>query len=152
MFLNTGSGGIHICEVESTFELLNVRGNKHSFLTHEPVFVWNCQRFWERKCLDLKGTRRPSLQIHANALTICAIRARHLLSHIFKYGLWRYRYFLSKVNIWNVNCVWATAFFSTHESMFLWKCQSFRERKYLDMRGARTFNLRIHAEWERYHI
>ena len=45
-----------------------------------------------------------------NALTYWAIRARHLLSHVFEHWLWRYRYFLSKVNIWNVNCARATAF------------------------------------------
>ena len=35
---------------------------------------------------------------------------------------------------------------STHERMFLWKCQSFRDRKCLSLRGTRTPNLRIHAE------
>ena len=41
---------------------------------------------------------------------IWAIKARHLLSHVFEYCLWWYRYFWSKVNIWNVNCAWATEF------------------------------------------
>ena len=36
--------------------------------------------------------------------------------------------------------------FSTREEMFLWKCQSFLCRKYLDLRGTRTPNLRINAE------
>ena len=36
--------------------------------------------------------------------------------------------------------------FSTHERFF-WKCQHFlRDEKYLDLRGTRTPNLRIHAE------
>ena len=36
--------------------------------------------------------------------------------------------------------------FSTHERVFLWKCQSVWDRKCLDPRGTRTPNLRIHAE------
>ena len=36
--------------------------------------------------------------------------------------------------------------FSIHEQMFLWKCRSFRDRKFLDLRGTRTPSLRIHAE------
>ena len=38
-----------------------------------------------------------------NALTNRATRARHLLSDVLEYWFWRWRYFLSKVNIWNVN-------------------------------------------------
>ena len=53
--LNTGSGGIDIFEVKLTFEMLNVRGQQHSFSTHERVFLWKCRRFWDRKCLDLRG-------------------------------------------------------------------------------------------------
>ena len=34
-------------------------------------------------------------------------------------------YFLSKVNIWNVNWARQQHSFSTHERVFLWKCQSF---------------------------
>ena len=36
--------------------------------------------------------------------------------------------------------------FSTQERMYLWKCKNFRERKYVDLRGTWTPNLRIHAE------
>ena len=39
------------------------------------------------------------------------------------------------VNIWNVSCVREAHLFSTHERMFLWKCGSFRKRKYIDLRG-----------------
>ena len=53
--------------------------------------------------------------------------------------------FLSKVDIWNVNCAWPMAFtFDTQ--MFLWKCQSFWGRKCIDLRRGRTLNIRIHAE------
>ena len=37
-----------------------------------------------------------------NALTYWAIRARHLLSHLFEYWLWRCWHFLSKVIIWSL--------------------------------------------------
>ena len=41
--------------------MLIVRRQQRSFLTHEWVFLWKCQRFWDRKCLDLRGTRTPNL-------------------------------------------------------------------------------------------
>ena len=56
----------------------------------------------------------------------------------------------SKVNMWNVKSAQATAFISTHERMFLWKCQSFWNRKCLDLRGTRTPHLRINAECSNY--
>ena len=37
-----------------------------------------------------------------------------------------YIYICSKVNIWNVSCAEATALFSNHERMLLWKCRSLR--------------------------
>ena len=37
--------------------------------------------------------------------------------------------------------------FSTHERMFLSKCRRFGKRQYHDLKGTRTSNLRIHAEW-----
>ena len=43
--------------------MLTVRGQKHSFSTHERMFLWKCQSFWERRCFDLRGT--PNLLIHA---------------------------------------------------------------------------------------
>ena len=80
-----------------------------------------------------------------NVLTIWAIRARHLLSHVFEYWLWRYRYFLCKVSIFEVKLTFKMLTvrrqqhsFSTHKRMFLWKCQSFWDRKWLDLRGTRT--------------
>ena len=62
-----------------------------------------------------------------NALTIWAIRARHLLS--FQYWLWRYRYFWSKVNIWHVNCAWATAFIFNTQGDILVKVSKFLRQK-----------------------
>ena len=56
------------------------------------------------------GLEPPTFGFMPNALTTWAIRATRLLSHVFEYWLCQYRYFLSKVNIWKVNCAKATAF------------------------------------------
>ena len=55
---------LNIFEVKLTFEMLAAHGQQHTFSTHERIFLWKCQSFWDRKCLDLKGTSTPSLQIH----------------------------------------------------------------------------------------
>ena len=119
MFLNTDSGGMDIFEVKLTFEMLTVRWQQNSFSTHERMFLWKCQIFWDRKCLDLRGNRTTTFGFMLSTPTIWAIRVRHVLSHIFEYWLWRYRYmhFWSKVNIWNVNCAQATAFFHVSVTM-----------------------------------
>ena len=64
-----------------------------------------------------------------NALTIWAIRARHLLSHIFLYWLGWYRYFWSKINIWKVNCGWITAFIFDTRTDVLVKVSKFLRQK-----------------------
>ena len=87
-----------------------MRGQQRSFSTHERVFLWKCQSFWYRKCLDMRGLEPQTFGFMPNALTYWVIRARNLLSHVFEHWLWRYRYFCSKVNIWYVNCARATAF------------------------------------------
>ena len=45
--------------------MLTVRGQHHPFSTCWWVFLWKCQSFWHKKCLDLRGTQTPNLQIHA---------------------------------------------------------------------------------------
>ena len=50
--------------------MLTVRGQQHSFSTHERVFLWKCQSFWDRKCLDLRGTQTPNLRIHAECSNV----------------------------------------------------------------------------------
>ena len=91
-----------IFEVKSTFEMLTMCGQKHSFSTHERMFLWKCQYFWTGKYLDLRGLEPPTFGFMPNALTIGAIRARRLL----------------------LTLRWQQHSFSTHERMFLWKCQS----------------------------
>ena len=84
--------GWHFFKVKLTFEMLTVRGQQHSFSTHERVFLWKCQSFWDRKCLDLRGLEPPTFGFMLNALTYWAIRATQLLSNVFEHWLWRYRY------------------------------------------------------------
>ena len=76
MFLNTGSGGIDIFEVKLTFAMLTVRGQQHSFSTHERGLLWKCQSFWDRKCLDLRGTRTPNLRIHAECCNLSSYQGQ----------------------------------------------------------------------------
>ena len=90
-------------------------------------------------------TRTPNLRIHVVCSMLLSYQGHTFAVPYFEHWLWWYRYFLNKVNIWFVNCGQQHSF-STHERMFLWKCQSFWDRKYLDLRGTRTPNLRIHAE------
>ena len=47
----------------------------------------------DRNCLELMGIRTPTFKFMPNALTTWVIRARHLLYHVFKYCIWRYKYF-----------------------------------------------------------
>ena len=56
--------------------MLTVREQQHSFSTHERVFLWQCQSFWDRKCLDLRGTWTPNLLIWPNYF-VCVIHITH---------------------------------------------------------------------------
>ena len=67
-------------------------------------------KFLRETVSTLEGLVPPTFRFVPNALTYWAIRARHLLSHICEHWLWWYRYFWSKVNIWDVNSARATAF------------------------------------------
>ena len=99
-----------IFEVKSTFELWTVCGQQHLFSTHERMFLWKCQSFWGRKCLELRGTRTPNLRIHAECSNHLSYQGQTFAVPCFEHWLWRYIYFLSKVNMWTVNCARATAF------------------------------------------
>ena len=95
---------------------LTVHVQQHSFLTHGWMFLWKCQSFWDRKCLDLRGTRTPNLRIHTecfNHLSFCS-------PMFFWYWLWQYKYFRSQVNIWNLDWARASAFvFDTKTDVFV---------------------------------
>ena len=43
--------------------MLTLHEQQLSFSTHERVFLRKCQSFWDRKCLDLRGTPTTNLRI-----------------------------------------------------------------------------------------
>ena len=126
--------------------MLTVRGQRHSFSTHERVFLWKCQSFWNWECLDLSGTRTPDLRIHAECSDHLKYQGQTFAVPCFWILVLAVKIFLSKVNIWDVNCARATAFIFWHTNGC--SCESvkrFWDKKCLDLRGTRTPNLRIHA-------
>ena len=124
-------------EVKLTFEMLAVRGHKHSYSTHERVFLWKCQSFWDRKCLDLRGTRTPNLRIHAECFNLLSYQGQTFAVPCFYHWLWWYRYFLSRVNIWNVNCALTNSIHFRHTNGYSSE-SVFWDRKGLDLRGTRS--------------
>ena len=56
--------------------MLPVHGQQHSFSTHKQVFLWKGQSFWDRKCLDLRGTRTPNLRIHAECSNLLSYQGQ----------------------------------------------------------------------------
>ena len=82
--------------------MLTVPGQQNSFSTHERVFLWKCQSFWDRKCLDLRGTRTHNLRIHAECSNLLRYQGQTFALPCFEHWRWRFRYFLSKVNIWYI--------------------------------------------------
>ena len=65
------------------------------------AFVFDSRTDVLVKVSNWEGLEPPTSRFHS--LATWAIRVRHLLSHVLEYWLWWYRYFCSKVNIWNVN-------------------------------------------------
>ena len=92
------------------------------------------------------GIEPPTFGFMPNVLTCWAIRAWHLLSHVYEHWLWRYIYVWSKVNIWNVNCARTTAFIFDTRTVVLVKVSTFLRQKMSRPEGPRAPNLRIHAE------
>ena len=65
--------------------MLTVRGQQHSFSTHERMFLGKCQSFETENVSTWGGFEFQAFGFMPNALTIWAIRARHLLPHVFEY-------------------------------------------------------------------
>ena len=100
--------------------MLTVCGNSIHFW-HANGFSCESVKVFETENISTWGGLEPPIfGFMANALAYWTIRTRHLLSHVFEYWLWWFRYFWSKVNIWNVNCARATAFiFETRTSVLV---------------------------------
>ena len=133
--LNTGSGGIDIFAVKLTFELLTVRRQQHSFSTHERLFLWKHQSFWDRKCLDLRGTRTLNLRIHADCSNPFSYQGQTFDLLVLNTGSGVIYIFGVKLTFELLTVCGQQHSFSTHERMPLWKYQSFWDRKCLDLRG-----------------
>ena len=118
-----------------------MRGKHNSFSTHERMFLGRCQSFWDRKCLDLRGTRTPNLRIHAE----CS--GPEICCPMLYTGLGGIDIFEVKLTFEMLTVREQQHSLSTHERAFLGKCQSFWDRKCLDPRGTQTPNLRINAEF-----
>ena len=67
--------------------MLTVRGQQHSFSTQEHIFLWKYGNFRDRKCLYLRGTRTPNLQIYAEYSNHLTYQGQTFAVHIFKYWL-----------------------------------------------------------------
>ena len=90
--LNTGFGDIDIYfKVKLTFEILTLRRQQHSFSTHDRMCLWKCKSFWDRKCLDLWGTRPPNLRIHAECPNHLSYQGQTFAVPYFENWLWRYK-------------------------------------------------------------
>ena len=68
----------------------------------ERMFLWKCWSFWDRKCLDLRGTRTPSLRIHAECSNHLSYQGQTFIIPCF-WMLALVVISLNKVNIGNVN-------------------------------------------------
>ena len=84
---------------------------------------------WDRKCLDLRGTRTPNLWIHAECSNHLSYQGQTFAVPCFEHWLWWYRYFLGKVYIWYVNCARATAFIFDTRTDVLVKVSKFLRQK-----------------------
>ena len=80
------------------------------FDTWTDVLV-TVSKFWDRKCLDLRGTRTPNLRILAECSNHLSYQGQTFADPCFlNTGSGGTVIFLNKVSIWNVNCARATAF------------------------------------------
>ena len=117
--------------------MLTVRGQQHSFSTHEKVFFWKCQSFWDIKCIDLRGARTHNLRIHAEWSKLFSYQGQTFAVICFEHWLCLYWYFWSKVKICNVNCARATAFiFDTRTGVLLKVSKFLRQKMYRPEGGS----------------
>ena len=126
------------------------RATAFIFGTRTCVLV-QVSKFWWQKMFRPEGDSNPQISdgFMPNYLTYWAIRARHLLSHVFEYWLWRCRYFWSKVSIWNVNCARATAFIvDTQTGVLVQMSQSFWDRKCVSVGMCYVIcQIRVRRRW-----
>ena len=122
-------------------------GGKSIHVRHTYGCSFESVKVFETENVSTGGElESPTFGLMPNALTYWATRARHLLSHVFEYCIWPYRYFEVKLTFEMLTVRGQQHSWSTHARAFFWKCQSFWDRKCLDLRGTRIPNLWTHAE------
>ena len=126
--------------------MLTVCRQQHSFSTYEWINLWKCKSFWDRKCLDLRGTRTLNLRIHAECPDHLRYQGQTFAVPCFlNTGSGGIDIFEVKLTLEMFTLHGQQHSFSAQEWMFLWKCQSFLDRKCLSWRGIRTPNFWIPA-------
>ena len=126
--------------------MLTVPRQQQSFSTHEWMFLWKCEVFEAENVSTWGGLEPPIFGFMPNYLTIWAIRAKHLLSHVFEYWLWRYRYFEVKLTFEMLTVGGQQHSISTHERMFLWQCQNFFYLR-LNKRSKQSWGWWFETQW-----
>ena len=122
----------HSMYVKLTFEMLIVRGNSIHFWHTNGCPCESVKVFEKENVSAWEELEPPTFGFMRNALTIRAIRVRHLLSHVLNTGSGGIDIFLSKATIWNVNCARATAFiFDTRTDVFVKVSKFFLLRWYI---------------------
>ena len=78
---------------------------------HQPSSHTECSNHLNALTIYFKNiyTARASVQNASHSKCLALIGTDICCVLCFEHWLWRYRYFLSKVNTWNVNCARATA-------------------------------------------
>ena len=65
IFWNSGSGGIYICVVKLTFEMLIVYRQQHLFANHEWMFLRKCRSIRDRQFLNPGRLKPPTIGFNA---------------------------------------------------------------------------------------
>ena len=146
MFSNTGSPRYrYFLSKVNIWNVNCARATAFIFRHTYGCSLWKCQSFWDRKCLNLRGTQTPNLRIHAECSNHLSYQGQTFAVPCFEYWLWRYRYFWSKVNIWNVNCAWATVFIFDTWTGALVKVSKFLRQKMSRPEWKRSYVKKVRA-------
>ena len=116
------------------------------------MFLWKCQSFWDRKCLDLRGTPTANLLIHAECSNHLSNQGQTFaVPYLWKLAVVLLIFFKEKLAFWNVNYKRATAFIFDTRTYVLVEVSKFLRQKMSRPEWNSTPNLRIHAECSNHH-
>ena len=106
----------------------SARATAFIFDTRTDILV-KMSKFLRQKSLGLGGTRNPKLRIHAEFSNHLSYQGQTFAVPCCWILALAYRYFLSKVSIWYVNCAQATAFIFDTRTDVLMKVSTFLRQK-----------------------